>query len=340
MNAHRIRRTQVAAVVVALGLTVASPALADDKPKPGYRASEIVPTGVEPPPARSGFAGDRSRFPTVQSESSTFGRIAGRAGVGLRTYRYSELHGNASTLDVYTPRKFRGRHGRQVRTVVLVHGGAWQIGDRIDLERKAVQLTKLGFVVVSVNYRLATEGPWPAQRDDVNAAIRYVRKNAKQLNVDNKRTVILGSSAGGQIAAAVATQGSGKKRFRGLVTLSGLLNPRLMAQQDPSFSNAVIPELLLRCLPVKCPALYNSATAARSLDRKDPPSLLFHSAKETPWNPRQSREFARASRAVGVPSTLVILPIRQHGIDAWARLWPTLKPWLLDRLGRENRPRR
>ncbi len=339
MGRSRCGRVLVAAVAGTLTLVGAAPAPAADDPGRGYSGSELVPTGVNPPAPKSGFAGDRSKFPSVRTESAGFGRVAQRASIGLRTYRYSELHGNASTLDVYTPRQFRGRQNRQVRTVILVHGGAWQKGDRIDLEEKAVQLAKLGLVVVSVNYRLATEAPWPAQRDDVSAAIRYVRENAKRFNVDNKRTVLLGSSAGGQIAAAAATYGSGKKRFRGLVTLSGLLNPRLMAEKDPSFSNRVIPEMLLRCLPLECPKLYDSATAAEQLDRRDMPSLLFHSLREEPWGPAQSREFLRASRAVGVPSTLVVLKSNQHGIDAWSKLWPLLRPWLLERLGTQNRPR-
>jgi acetyl esterase/lipase len=220
----------------------------------------------------------------------------------------------------------------------MVHGGAWQMGDRIDLESRAVQLVKqLNIVVVSVNYRLAVDAAWPAQRDDVNAAVNYVRTNAKALNVDTKRMVLLGSAAGGQIAANVATLGAGKRRFRGLVTLSGLLNPLLMTEKDPSYSNAVIPGMLLRCLPVECPEKYTSATAVRQLDAKDPASLLFHSLLEIPWDPAQAREFARASRALGVASKLVVLQGSLHGIDAWAEDWPTLRPWLIDRLGATDR---
>jgi acetyl esterase/lipase len=192
-------------------------------------------------------------------------------------------------------------------------------------------------VVISVNYRLATEAEWPAQRDDVNAAIAYVRANAARFNVDTRRTVLLGSSAGGQIAAAAATYGAGSKRVRGLVTLSGLLSPLLMVERDPGYSNAVIPKMLLRCLPVECPDRYRSATAVTQLDARDMPSLLFHSLHEQPWDPAQAREFARASRALGVPSQLVVLPGQLHGIDGWRTIWPTLRPWLLERLGATDR---
>ncbi len=340
MSTRRAVVARGVAVVLALALAVsggASASVSDDPPARRYTPSEMVPTGTRPPPPKSGFAGDRADAPSIAAQSRSFGQVAARSGIGLKTYRYS-IYGNASTLDVYTPRALVGKRNRAVRTVVLVHGGAWQMGDRIDLEAKAVQLVKqLGVVVVSVNYRLARDAPWPAQRDDVDAAMAYLRAHAGHFNVDRRRIVLLGSSAGGQIAAAAATYGSGSKRFRGLVTLSGLLSPLLMVEQDPTYSNGVIPGMLLRCLPEHCPDRYRSATAVTQLDGRDMPSLLFHSLHEQPWDPAQAREFARASRAAGVPSKLVVLPGELHGIDAWRMIWPTLRTWLLDRLGVQDR---
>lgn len=335
------RSGRLVAATLALVLLASVDAAASDggkKPPPGYVGSEEVPSGVHPGTPQSGFAGNDVNAPTIAAQDRTFGQVAARSGIGLQTYVYDAEHANSTTLDVYTPRAIRGRHGKTVRTVMMVHGGAWQMGDRVDLEAKAVQLVKnLGVIVVSVNYRLATAAEWPAQRDDVNAAVNFVRINAKKLNVDTKRIVLLGSSAGGQIAANVATMGAGKKRFKGLVTLSGLVNPLLMAEQDPGYSNGVIPGMLLRCLPVNCPEKYATATAMTSLDAKDMPSLLFHSRFEVPWDPTQARQFARASRALGVPSTLVVLEGYLHGVDAWKQDWPTLKKWLVERLGATDR---
>lgn len=330
-------RVGVAALSIALAAAALGETAALGADDPPYSGSEQVQTGETPGPVKSGFAGTVRNAPTLAAQSRTFGQVAARTGTGLATYVYSAQYGNSSTMDVYTPRQFRGRKGKNVRTVILVHGGAWQMGDRIDLEPKAVQLAKKGFVVISLNYRLATEAAWPAQRDDVNAAVNYIRAHAKAFNVDTKRMVMLGSSAGGQIAANVATYGAGKKRFKGLVTLSGLLSPILMVDKDPTYSNAVIPELLLRCLPVDCPDLYRSATAVTQLDPRDPPSLLFHSLFEVPWDPAQAREFSRASRSLGVASKLVVLPGQLHGIDSWTSIWPTLRDWLLATLGTKDR---
>lgn len=301
---------------------------------PADRLPDVLPDA----PPESGVIGNEPPGSEMVRSVPGFGRIAAKSRVGVRTYRYSTLPGNASTLDVYTPRAFVGRQGRNVRTVILVHGGAWQAGSPESLEMQAVDLArKLKVVVVSVSYRLATEAPWPAQRDDVNAALDFVRSHATELNVDDERMVILGSSAGGQIAASVATEGAGSERFRGLVTLSGLVSPLYMAQQNPGYSNAVIPDLLLRCLPAECPDLYRSATAAAALDPKDPPSLLFHSEDERSWDETQARQFASASQAVGVPSRLVVLPGRAHGIDTWSTVWPTLRSWLRQTLGKTDR---
>lgn len=345
MRMTRPGRSRVAAAVlaaVAAGASLgATSATADPTPTPDpshYIPSELVPNGDDATSPTSGYVGDPREAPEIESYSPTFGRRAAEAGVGLRSHRYSSLYGNASTLDVYTPSKLIGRVQHPTRTVVLVHGGAWQFGDRIDLESKAVQMTKqLGVVVVSVNYRLATEAAWPAQRDDVEAAIRYLRQNAGQLNVDPNRMVLLGSSAGGQIAAAVATNGAGKKRFRGLVTLSGLVSPLLMVQEDPEYADSVVPDKLMRCLPGECPERYESATAFTSLDERDAPALLFHSQYETPWDPAQAQQFADTSNSMGVPCGLIVLPGELHGIDAWKTVWPILKPWLQQRLGHHDR---
>lgn len=299
-------------------------------------SSNQVPAEGTPPPVVTGPA----ELSVIERPIPNFGRLAARQGVGVRTYAYSPVPGSASMLDVYTPRSHVGREDRNERTVILVHGGGWQAGAPTDLESQAVQLARqLGVVVVAVTYRLATEAPWPAQRDDVNAAVTFVREHAAQLNVDNSRTVILGSSAGGQVAASVATDGAGKERFRGLVTLSGLVSPLYMAEKNPGYSNAVIPNMLLRCLPAECPDLYRSATAVTSLDPEDPPSLLFHSKRERSWDPTQAREFVQASHAVGVPSTLVVLNGGAHGIDSWPKIWPTLRTWLGGRLGESDRRR-
>jgi acetyl esterase/lipase len=255
-----------------------------------------------------------------------------KQGVLKRTFRYWDNYGNATTLDIYTPSAVVAKRGANLATVVLVHGGAWTKGDRSDLGPQANQLARKGFVAVSVNYRLASEAHWPAQRIDVTRAVTFVRKNAAFFNVDKNRMAILGSSAGGQIAAAVATHGNGKQRFKGLIVLSGLLNPLRIALQDPDYSDSVIEDDLIGCDPDECESRYLDAIPALSLNRYDAPSLLFHSQYEKPFGTSQAREFVTLSRAVGVPSKLKVLKGHQHGIEYWKRVNKTIFAWLDDRL--------
>jgi acetyl esterase/lipase len=95
--------------------------------------------------------------------------------------------------------------------IIFVHGGSYVGGDPRD-DRNGVfgendgfmaYVASRGYVVAAVRYRLADEARWPAQLQDVKAAIRWLRANAEQYGVDPQRVAVWGESAGGHIAAMV-----------------------------------------------------------------------------------------------------------------------------------------
>ena len=118
--------------------------------------------------------------------------------------RYDPTTGHHGTFDVYEPRADGTRANRPA--IVAIHGGAWSRGDKAWGEQFAEELGPYGYVVVSINYRLAGRpgGTWPAQIEDVQKALRHVRANARQLGVDPARIASLGMSAGGHLATMVA----------------------------------------------------------------------------------------------------------------------------------------
>lgn len=118
--------------------------------------------------------------------------------------RYDPAIGYRGTLDVYEPRADSVRADRPA--VVAIHGGAWRGGDKAWGEQFADELCPRGYVVVSINYRLADRpgGTWPAQIEDVQAALRWVRTNAAALRIDPDRIATLGMSAGGHLATMAA----------------------------------------------------------------------------------------------------------------------------------------
>jgi acetyl esterase/lipase len=117
---------------------------------------------------------------------------------------YDASIGYAGTFDVYEP---TGDSVRMNRPAVLaIHGGGWISGDKVWGRQIATELCPFGYVVFSINYRLSgrPDGKWPAQIEDVQKALRYIRANAGRFRIDPNRIASLGMSAGGHLATMVA----------------------------------------------------------------------------------------------------------------------------------------
>lgn len=89
--------------------------------------------------------------------------------------------------------------------LVWFHGGGWVVGTLDHADSTARRLCNLGeCIVISVDYRLAPEHPYPAARDDAYAAVVWAFQNARRFGGDSERIAVGGDSAGGNLAAAVA----------------------------------------------------------------------------------------------------------------------------------------
>jgi acetyl esterase/lipase len=117
---------------------------------------------------------------------------------------YDSTIGYHGTMDFYQPEADRVRADRPA--VLAIHGGAWRGGDKAWGAQIAEALCPFGYVVISINYRLSgrANGTWPAQIEDVQHALKYIRANAPRLRIDPDRIASLGMSAGGHLATMVA----------------------------------------------------------------------------------------------------------------------------------------
>lgn len=112
-------------------------------------------------------------------------------------YIYSQKH-NLS-LDLY-----RASCNGPCPLIIAVHGGGWDSGDSQQLSHLNQYVVSQGISVAAINYRLVPRALWPAQKDDLTSAIDFLRANQSELNLDMKNYVLMGRSAGSQIAGVVA----------------------------------------------------------------------------------------------------------------------------------------
>ncbi|MGV0792533.1 alpha/beta hydrolase [Mycolicibacterium sp. XJ1819] len=139
--------------------------------------------GVEAARQRFGDLPQREVHPELTTSDRA---IAGPAGpIPIRVYRPIETAGVPPV-------------------VVFIHGGGWSVGDLDGYDGIARRhVVGADAVVVSVDYRLAPEHPYPAAVDDAWAATQWVAEHAEELGVDANRLAVAGDSAGGNLAAVV-----------------------------------------------------------------------------------------------------------------------------------------
>jgi acetyl esterase/lipase len=192
------------------------------------------------------------------------------------------------TLDVYQP-----PDGVKPKRMAIIHlfGGGFFGGNKNAgyIINDAKALGARGYTNISSNYRLQTQGSWPAQLHDVKAAIRWTRANAARLGVDADKIAVAGYSAGGMLALMAAGT-NGKKEFDGEVGTPGVSSdvnacigvyPLASAQ----IATGLFPEgqRTPENITAASPTNYISATFA--------PTIFIHGTADTTVLPQSSIDF-------------------------------------------------
>jgi acetyl esterase len=238
-----------------------------------------------------------------------------------RDVTYRTVDGQKLGLDLYQPAK----KGKDRPAVVVIHGGGWRMGDKQAFATQGNQLAQRGFVAFSVDYRLAPDHPYPAAVDDVEAAVEWVRKHAKQYGVDPKRIGALGGSAGAHLTGMLATVGEGSlsrgHRIAAGVSWSGPMDLRPLGTLPPSTRAAAgaVPTFL-GCTSDACPDKYAEASPITHVDKTDAPTLIVNSTMElVPQS--QADSMKAALDAAGVANQEIILPGKAHARAYANRVW-------------------
>jgi triacylglycerol lipase len=229
-----------------------------------------------------------------------------------RDVTYVERGGRPLAADVLVPNE-----PGPLPAVLLVHGGAWRMGSKPQMERYARALAAAGFVSVSINYRLAPEHRFPAQIEDCKSAVRWMRKNAGEYKIDPERIGALGYSAGGHLVALLGTTDAA----------SGLEGPD--ADGTSTRLTCVVAggaPCDFRRLPRgmeqlsywlggtrgERPDAYELASPAKFVTRDDPPMLLFHGEEDRLVPVRGPRLMTEHLISEGVSAELYLVPAAGH----------------------------
>ena len=117
-----------------------------------------------------------------------------------RDIPYTKNADKLQTLDVYSPSK-----AKNLPVVFWIHGGGWQAGDKSEVYVKPQVFNGKGFIFVSTNYRLLPKVDMATLTRDVAKSIRWVHDHIAEYGGDPKRLLIMGHSAGAQLAALLCT---------------------------------------------------------------------------------------------------------------------------------------
>lgn len=203
--------------------------------------------------------------------------------------------------------------------VIVLHGGGWLTGGHHDKRPATFWLARQGYAVATIDYRLVPHAVWPAQREDVLAAIAFMRAHAARLGVDPDRIVLLGRSAGAQLAEATA-YAAHDPGIRGVVAIYGPsdLRARSASERHDRLNGWPMQQILEKYLggtPETVPAAYDSASGLTLAGPASPPTLLIHGRLDSLVPVSHSEQLAAKLTAAGRPNALVTIPWATHAFD-------------------------
>ena len=223
--------------------------------------------------------------------------------------------GGSLALDAYLP-SGPGPHP----AALVIPGGRWMFIDKAKNDWLPTQLAEGGIAAFAIEYRPSTDAPFPAALEDAQEAVRFVRAHAARFRIDPTRLGAVGGSAGGHLAALLATWGEGSTdagaRVRVAISWSGPMDlAPLLGNPNPNLVNAV--ETLLACSTRQaCTERARGASPVSHVDPSDGAVYLANSTEEI-IPVEQARAMATALERSDVPHELVLLSAG-HGLSSAA----------------------
>jgi len=254
-------------------------------------------------------------FPTKMEDEAPFNPFQMITGIGAKKVPYTTLTYDSAkslTLDFY---------GSQVEgkrpCIVVIHGGSWAAGDSKQLPELNSEMAKWGYHVASINYRLAPANKYPAPIEDVSAAIAYLKGQSSTLNIDTSNFVLVGRSAGGQIALTAGYLLT-KKMIKGVVCFYGPAD-MIWGYQNPTnplvLDSRKIMEDYLGGSLSDVREQYVQSSATEMVNNETPPLLLIFGQNDPLVSDGHGVRLSRKLKPLNVKYYELYLPWATHAFD-------------------------
>ena len=232
---------------------------------------------------------------------------------------YGTAQGTPLLLDLAMPKTGNG----PFPVVVFLHGGGWSEGNRQEMNHFIEGVAGLGYVGVTVAYRLVPAARFPAQLEDCKAAVRWLRANAAKYRINPKRIGVVGFSAGGHLASMLGVTGKNdglegaggnpdqSSRVQAVVSFFGLTD--FSTRDWPrDLENGVIEPFLGGSFANHADE-YRRASPITYVTSDAPPFLFFHGSEDKLVPVDQSKRLGEKLRNAGVFAEVNVLEGEGHG---------------------------
>jgi acetyl esterase/lipase len=256
--------------------------------------------------------GDKDSKNDEKAPFSFFRMFAGAEALKHQTITYVKYADTAMALDFY-PAQATGKKP----CVIVVHGGSWAGGDSQQVPELNSYLARRGYNVASINYRLAPKYQCPASVEDVKNSLAYLRQPARELNIDTDNFVLLGRSAGAQIAL-LAAYTMHDKSIKAVIDFYGPAdmvwgysipaNPLIMD------SRKVMRQYLGGSYE-QVPQTYSASSPLEFVNKQSIPTLIIHGENDVLVAYEHSRRLNEKLQQNGIKHFWLKLPWATHGFD-------------------------
>jgi acetyl esterase/lipase len=216
-------------------------------------------------------------------------------------------------MDIFLP---ANRSLETTPFIILIHGGGWTSGDRVDFRPLVDTIKKRlpGYAIFNISYRLASgdQNLFPTQENDVKAALGSILSKLTEYRISD-RYALIGASAGGHLALLNAYKVENGTQAKAVVSFFGPTELKEFYNAPPNIYVQPLLQEVTGGTPLTKPSIYASSSPLQFVKSGSCPTLILHGGADIVVPPSQSDLLRDRLSLLNVPHQYVFYPGKGHG---------------------------